>query len=164
MHAGKPTIAMIRGYCIGGGVSVALSCDMRISAEGARFGVPAAKLGLGYDARGVRKLMDVVGPSFAKEIFFTARQFTAQEALAMGLVNRVLPDAQLEAYVREYAGAPAPPPREACRKDRAARPWPPPAAAAPEAAAAQGRRVWIGRWLKRLWRRLRGELAPPGID
>jgi enoyl-CoA hydratase/carnithine racemase len=105
LQAGKPTIAMIRGYCIGGGVSVALSCDMRIAAEGARFGVPAAKLGLGYEAKGVRKLMDVVGPSFAKEIFFTARQFSASEAAAMGLINRVVPDAGLEAYVRDYAGA-----------------------------------------------------------
>ncbi len=104
MRAGKPTIAMIRGYCIGGGVSVALSCDMRIAAEGAKFGVPAAKLGLGYEATGVRKLMDVVGPAFAKEIFFTARQFTAQEAVAMGLVNRMVPDGQLETYVRDYAG------------------------------------------------------------
>jgi len=104
-RAGKPTIAMIRGFCIGGGVSVALSCDLRIAAEGARFGVPAAKLGLGYEARGVRKLMDVVGPSFAKEIFFTARQFTAAEAASMGLVNRVVPDAGLEDYVRDYAGA-----------------------------------------------------------
>ena len=104
MHVGKPTIAMIRGYCIGGGVSVAMSCDMRIAAEGAKFGVPAAKLGLGYEAKGVRKLMDVVGPAFAKEIFFTARQFTAQEAVAMGLINRMLPDGQLEAYVRDYAG------------------------------------------------------------
>ena len=99
----KPTIAMIRGYCIGGGVSTALACDLRIAADGAKFGVPAAKLGLGYEYDGVRTLMDVVGPSFAKEIFFTARQFTAQEALAMGLVNRVLPDAQLEAFVRDYA-------------------------------------------------------------
>jgi len=103
-HAGKPTIAMIRGFCIGGGVSVALSCDMRIAAEDAKFGVPAAKLGLGYEAKGVRKLMDVVGPSFAKEIFYTARQFTAGEAVAMGLINRMVPDAQLEAYVRDYAG------------------------------------------------------------
>jgi enoyl-CoA hydratase/carnithine racemase len=102
-HVGKPTIAMIRGFCIGGGVSVALSCDMRIASEGAKFGVPAAKLGLGYEAEGVRKLMDVVGPSFAKEIFFTARQFTAQEAVAMGLVNRLVPDGQLETYVRDYA-------------------------------------------------------------
>jgi len=103
-HAGKPTVAMIRGYCIGGGVSVALSCDMRIAAEGAKFGVPAAKLGLGYEAKGVRKLMDVVGPAFAKEIFFTARQFSAEEAAAIGLVNRIVPDGQLEAYVRDYAG------------------------------------------------------------
>ncbi len=108
---GKPTIAMIRGYCIGGGMSVALSCDMRIAADGARFGVPAAKLGLGYEFKGVRKLVDVVGPSFAKEIFYTARQFSTDEALAMGLLNRVVPGAQLEAYVREYAqtiGANAP--------------------------------------------------------
>jgi len=105
LQAGKPTIAMIRGYCIGGGVSVALSCDMRVAAAGARFGVPAAKLGLGYEAKGVRKLMAVVGPSFAKEIFFTARQFSASEAAAMGLINRIVPDEGLEAYVRDYAGA-----------------------------------------------------------
>ncbi|HMA07491.1 MAG TPA: enoyl-CoA hydratase, partial [Ramlibacter sp.] len=101
----KPTIAMIRGYCVGGGVSTALSCDLRIAAEGSTFAVPAAKLGLGYEHEGVRKLMDVVGPSFAKEIFFTARQFTGAEALAMGLINRLLPVDQLEAYVRDYAGA-----------------------------------------------------------
>ena len=105
MYAGKPTIAMIRGYCIGGGVSVALSCDMRIAAEGAKFGVPAARLGLGYEAKGVRKLIGVVGPSFAKEIFFTARQFTAQEAMGMGLINRIVPDEKLDEYVRDYAGA-----------------------------------------------------------
>jgi enoyl-CoA hydratase len=102
-HVSKPTIAMIRGYCIGGGVSVAMSCDIRIAAETAKFGVPAAKLGLGYEYDGVRKLMDVVGPSFAKEIFFTARQFTAQEALIMGLINRMAPDSELESYVREYS-------------------------------------------------------------
>jgi enoyl-CoA hydratase len=102
-HVGKPTIAMIRGYCIGGGVSVALSCDLRIAGAGARFGVPAARLGLGYEFGGVRKLVDVVGPAFAKEIFFTARQFSAAEALAMGLVNRVVADDGLEAAVRECA-------------------------------------------------------------
>jgi len=102
--AGKPTIAMINGYCIGGGVSIAMSCDLRIAAENARFGVPAAKLGLGYEYKGVKKLVDVVGPAFAKEIFFTARQFTAQEALAMSWINRVVPTDQLESYVREYAG------------------------------------------------------------
>jgi enoyl-CoA hydratase/carnithine racemase len=104
-QAGKPTIAMIRGYCIGGGVSVATSCDLRIASDGARFGVPAAKLGLGYEFAGVRKLVDLVGPAWAKEIFFTARQFSAQEALGMGLINRAVPDEQLEPYVREYAQA-----------------------------------------------------------
>ncbi|MFP5406122.1 MAG: enoyl-CoA hydratase, partial [Gammaproteobacteria bacterium] len=102
-HVAKPTIAMIGGFCIGGGVSVALSCDLRIAGNAARFGVPAARLGLGYEFAGVRKLVDVVGPAYAKEIFFTARQFTAQESLAMGLVNRVVADGELEAFVREYA-------------------------------------------------------------
>jgi enoyl-CoA hydratase/carnithine racemase len=102
-HVNKPTIAMIRGYCVGGGVSLALSCDMRIAAEGSTFAVPAAKLGLGYELEGVRKLVDVVGPSFAREIFYTARQFSTAEALAMGLVNRVLPAEALESYVRDYA-------------------------------------------------------------
>jgi enoyl-CoA hydratase len=102
---GKPTLAMIRGYCIGGGVAIALCCDLRFAAEGAKFGVPAAKLGVGYEYEGVRRLMDLVGPSFTKEIFFTARQFSAAEALAMGLVNRVLPDDGLESYVRDCAAA-----------------------------------------------------------
>jgi enoyl-CoA hydratase len=100
---GKPTIAMIRGYCVGGGVSTALACDMRIAAEGSTFAVPAAKLGLGYEFEGVRKLVDVVGPSFAREIFYTARQFSAQEALTMGLINRLVPADGLESFVRDYA-------------------------------------------------------------
>jgi enoyl-CoA hydratase/carnithine racemase len=99
----KPTIAMIRGYCIGGGLGLALCCDMRICTEGSKFAVPAAKLGLGYRYDGLKKLVDLVGPSFAKEIFFTARQFAAAEAQMMGLVNRVVPDAELEDYVRNYA-------------------------------------------------------------
>ena len=99
----KPTLAMIDGYCIGGGVAIALNCDMRIAADHSRFAVPAAKLGLGYEYDGVRKLVDVVGPSFAKEIFFTARQFSATEALAMGLINRMVPKADLLAYVLQYA-------------------------------------------------------------
>jgi len=99
----KPTIAMIRGYCIGGGVGLALCCDLRICSDNSKFGVPAAKLGLGYGFKGIKKLVDVVGPSFAKEIFYTARQFTAAEAQMMGLVNRVLPDAEVEKYVKDYA-------------------------------------------------------------
>ncbi|MCZ6556713.1 MAG: enoyl-CoA hydratase-related protein, partial [SAR324 cluster bacterium] len=100
----KPTIAMINGYCIGGGCSVAISCDLRIAADFSTFGVPAAKLGLGYGYGGVKKLIDLVGPSHTKEIFYTARQFSAEEAQLMGLVNRVVPKEQLESYVREYAG------------------------------------------------------------
>ena len=99
----KPTIAMIRGYCIGGGVGIAVGCDLRIAAADAKFGVPATRLGLGYAAPGVKKLMDLVGPSNTKEIFYTARHFTAQEAQGMGLVNRVVAVDQLDAYVRDYA-------------------------------------------------------------
>jgi enoyl-CoA hydratase/carnithine racemase len=99
----KPTLAMIHGYCIGGGVGVALNCDIRIAADNARFAVPAAKLGLGYEFDGVRKLVDVVGPAFAQEIFFTARQFTAAEALAMGLINRMVPKDELLGFVQQYA-------------------------------------------------------------
>jgi enoyl-CoA hydratase/carnithine racemase len=98
----KPTIAMIRGYCIGGGLATALACDIRIAAEGSRFGIPAAKLGLGYAYDGIKKLIDVVGPAYAREIFYTARQFSAEEALAMGLVNRLVPVDELETYVKNY--------------------------------------------------------------
>lgn len=99
----KPTIAMIRGYCIGGGLGLAVSCDMRICADNSRFAVPAAKLGLGYDYPGLKRLIDVVGASFAKEIFFTARQFDAEEARIMGLANRIVPEAELESFVKGYA-------------------------------------------------------------
>jgi enoyl-CoA hydratase len=99
----KPTIAMIRGYCVGGGVAVALACDLRIASDVSSFAIPAAKLGVGYEFEAVQKLVQVVGPSFAREIFYTARQFSAQEALAMGLVNRAVPDDSLEPLIREYA-------------------------------------------------------------
>ena len=99
----KPTIAMIRGYCIGGGTGIAASCDIRIVAEDARFGVPAAKLGLGYRFAGIKRLADLVGPSYAAEIFYTGRQFDAQEAHQMGLVNRLVPAAELEQYTRDFA-------------------------------------------------------------
>ena len=99
----KPTIAMIRGYCIGGGVGLAVCCDLRICSDNSRFAVPAAKLGLGYGYAGIKRLTDVVGPAFAKEIFFTARQFDAEEARMMGLVNRVVGEDELEAVVRNYA-------------------------------------------------------------
>jgi len=101
-ECGKPTIAMIRGWCIGGGMAIAVCCDMRIATEGSKFGIPAARLGLGYGAPGVGKLMDLVGPSFTKEIFFTARHFSAAEAATMGLVNRVVTDSDIESYTRQY--------------------------------------------------------------
>lgn len=101
----RPTIAMIRGYCIGGGLGVALCCDLRIAAEDARFAIPAARLGLGYRYAGVRRLVEIVGPAYAKEIFFTARQFDAREASGMGLVNRVVGVAELEEFVGRQAGA-----------------------------------------------------------
>jgi enoyl-CoA hydratase len=101
----KPTIAMIRGYCIGGGTAIAVGCDIRIAGQSARFGVPAAKLGLGYRFEGIQRLAAIVGPAFTAEIFFTARQFTAQEGLEMGLVNRLVPDADVETYTLDMAGA-----------------------------------------------------------
>jgi enoyl-CoA hydratase/carnithine racemase len=102
-HFPKPSIAMIRGYCIGGGLAVALGCDLRICSAGARFALPAAKLGLGYSFSGVKRLVDVVGPAFTKEIIFTGRQFDAVEARDMGVVNRVVAEPGLEAYVTRYA-------------------------------------------------------------
>ena len=99
----KPTIAMIRGYCIGGGVGTAIACDMRICSDNARFAIPAARLGVGYYYDDLKRLTDLIGPSFTKEIFFTARQFDAEEARDMGLVDRVVPDEELEEYVATYA-------------------------------------------------------------
>jgi enoyl-CoA hydratase/carnithine racemase len=93
---------MIRGYCLGGGLGLAVCCDLRIASDDSRFGIPAAKLGVGYGFAGIKRLADLVGPCFTKEIFYTARQFDAAEALAMGLVNRVVPAENLEAYVKDY--------------------------------------------------------------
>jgi len=100
----KPLMAMIHGYCVGGGVGVALTCDIRIASDDARFGIPAARLGLGYHYRGMDKLMALVGPAYTKEIFFSARtDFSAQDALRMGLINQIIPKAELEKFTRDYA-------------------------------------------------------------
>jgi enoyl-CoA hydratase len=98
----KTTIAMIHGWCIGGGMAIALACDLRIASDKARFGIPAARLGIGYGWAGVKMLKDLVGPAYAKEILFTARHFTASEAQGMGLINRTLPEADIDQYVRSY--------------------------------------------------------------
>ena len=96
---GKPLIALIHGYCIGGGLLTALGADIRIAADDAQFGVPAARLGLGYGMRGVETLVEAVGLSWAAEILFSARRLSAAEALQAGLVNRVVPAGDLEAEV-----------------------------------------------------------------
>lgn len=101
--ATKPTIAMIRGLCVGGGVALALNADIRICGTNSYFAVPAARLGLGYRYSGLKRLVDLVGPSYAKEIFFTAAKFTAEEARIMGLVNRVVAPGEVEEFTRSYA-------------------------------------------------------------
>lgn len=95
----KPTIAKINGYCIGGGMNVAVACDLRFCEEGSRFAIPAAKLGLGYGYYGVARLARLVGISRAMEMFYTARQFPAEEAYQMGLINKVVPVEELDATV-----------------------------------------------------------------
>ncbi len=103
VNTSKPVIAMIHGFCVGGGMGIALCADLRYAARDAVFAIPAARLGLGYQAPGVQALADLVGWSTAKEIFFTARRLTADEAHHVGLVNRVLSRAALEEHVRETA-------------------------------------------------------------
>jgi enoyl-CoA hydratase len=98
----KPTLAMIRGYCLGGGLNVAAQCDLRIAADDARFGIPAARMGLGYRAPAMKTLVDLVGAAFAREIMITARQFSAAEALHMGLVHKVVGAAELEGATRQF--------------------------------------------------------------
>jgi enoyl-CoA hydratase/carnithine racemase len=100
----KPTIAKIQGYCIGGGMNVAVCCDVRIATDNSKFGIPAAKLGLGYGYGGVRRLSEIVGLSKAMELFYTARQFTAAEAEAMGFLNQVVPAESLDAAVATMTG------------------------------------------------------------
>jgi enoyl-CoA hydratase/carnithine racemase len=99
----KPTIAMIRGYCIGGGLNLAICCDMRYATEGSRFALPAAKLGLGYGYKGLRRYIETIGPVATKEIFFTARQVNAAEALRWNMVNAVIADDALETTVMGVA-------------------------------------------------------------
>ena len=101
--APKPVVALIHGFCVGGGLAIALSCDLRYADASSRFAIPAARLGLGYGVQGTNRLVATVGHANAREIMFSARRYDAAEALAMGLVNRVLPDADLDAYVQKVA-------------------------------------------------------------
>jgi enoyl-CoA hydratase len=100
----KPTIAMICGYCVGGGIGLAACCDLRVATDKSRFALPAAKLGLGYGFDGVKRLIDIIGLAWTKDIFFTARQFGADEAARMGFVNHVVSDSEIESAVRALAG------------------------------------------------------------
>ncbi len=99
----KPLIAMIDGFCLGGGLAIALNADMRFASEGAQFGVPAARLGIAYAFDSLRRLVTLVGPAMANEIMFTADRLNAETALRIGLINRVIPADDLEATVRELA-------------------------------------------------------------
>ncbi|CAN5911246.1 enoyl-CoA hydratase [soil metagenome] len=101
----KPTIAKITGYCIGGGMNLAACCDLRYCNEGARFGVPAAKLGLGYGFLRIERLSRIVGLPRAMEFLFAAKQYSAKEAYEMGLVSAVVPDAELDALIAGLTGA-----------------------------------------------------------
>ncbi len=97
----KPLLAMIHGFCVGGGMAIALHADLRYASHDARFAVPAGRLGLGYPLGGIRTLLHLLGPSVAKEVFFTARRLRADEARERGIVSEVLDPAELETRVRE---------------------------------------------------------------
>ncbi|WP_298933494.1 enoyl-CoA hydratase [uncultured Ramlibacter sp.] len=101
----KPTLACIRGYCIGGGVNVAISCDIRIASTDSVFAIPAARLGLGYRYSAMKNLVDLIGPGAAKDLFFTARRIDTVEAKALGLVSRACAPEALEALLAEYAAS-----------------------------------------------------------
>ncbi len=100
---GKPLIAMIQGFCMGGGLLTAMRADLRIASDDSQFGVPAARLGLGYGFGGVKALVDLIGPSQTREILLTGRRFPAEDAMRWGLVNRVVPVDELEITVNELA-------------------------------------------------------------
>jgi len=95
----KPSVAMIYGFCMGGGLEVALACDLRYCGRSAQFGIPAAKLGLAYNVEGHKRLVETVGHARAREIMFLGRRYNAEEGCAMGLVNRVFHDGELESEV-----------------------------------------------------------------
>jgi enoyl-CoA hydratase len=99
----KPTIACIRGFCLGGGMQVAMLTDIRIAAEDSQFGIPAAKLGIAYGYDGLRNLVSLVGPSWARLIMYTGMRIPSAEALRIGLVDRVLPNDELWEATMEIA-------------------------------------------------------------
>ncbi|HKT16242.1 MAG TPA: enoyl-CoA hydratase [Allosphingosinicella sp.] len=101
----QPTVAMISGYCFGGGVALALCCDVRLAADTSQFAVPAARIGIGYGATGLKNLLETVGVPVAMDIMMSARRYSAAEAVAAGLVNRVYPVADLAQEVKIYSSS-----------------------------------------------------------
>jgi enoyl-CoA hydratase len=101
----KPTLACIRGWCIGGGVNVAIACDIRIAASDSVFSIPAGRLGLGYRFSAMKNLVDLVGPGAAKDLFFTARRIGAEEAKSLGLISRMAAADALDALLAEYTAS-----------------------------------------------------------
>jgi enoyl-CoA hydratase/carnithine racemase len=99
----KPTIACIRGFCLGGGMQVAMLADIRIASDNSHFGIPAAKLGIAYGYDGLKHLVSLVGPSWARLLMYTGMRIDAAEAVRIGLVDRVLPDAGLWDATMEIA-------------------------------------------------------------
>ena len=99
----KPTIARIRGFCLGGGLAIAMSADLRIAAADSQFGIPAARLSIAYAPESVKRLIDLVGPAHARMILYTARRIDAAEAERIGLINKMVPDEELNEYVLDLA-------------------------------------------------------------
>ena len=99
----KPTIAKINGYCIGGGLNLAICCDIRICSEKSKFAMPAAKLSLGYPFSSIKRLFDIMGPGMAKHFMFTAEKISANEAVSCGLVQKLVTEENLETFVNDYA-------------------------------------------------------------
>ena len=98
----KPTVAMIFGFCMGGAMAVAMACDLRFAAVGSKFGIPAARLSIIYGLGAVHQLVDLVGPAYAKDILYSARAVDAEEALRIGLIQRLCPASELEASTYDY--------------------------------------------------------------
>ena len=101
-HCPKPTVALVFGFCMGGAMAIAMACDLRFAARGAKFGIPAAKLSIIYGLDPVHQLVDLVGPAYAKDILYSARAVDDEEALRIGFIQRLLPPAELEAYTYDY--------------------------------------------------------------
>ena len=104
-HFGKPTLSCIRGFCIGGGVNVAIGCDLPIASNDSLFSISAARLGLSYRYSVMKNLVDLIGPGAAKDLFFTARKIDAVEAHSLGLISRVCEPEALPALLVEYTPA-----------------------------------------------------------